>query len=265
VQRGEAAGAVERDQPARAPRRRSSSASARAPPRPRREAREHSLGDVARQQQARDRLAQARARHRGARVVRVRAAAWSESPTRPTRLFVVPPVEVAAARWPCVERPRPRVPVEARARRRSSACDGRREAALARECRRSLAGEQDVLALVEQRARDPDRIRERRQRDHAAVAQRRTVHQRGVELDLARAVGCRARARVEARIVLERRDRGDHGVERAPARAQHLGAGLRRGAAAREGALAVVAGAQLSRTAVDENAGHTRHGGTLIG
>ena len=174
------------------------------------------------------------------------------SPTRPTRLLVRPPVEVAAARWPsrssataptvpyllssgpapaAAAAPRGhRDPAQPIAPRATRSCSQRRAvekydgstiaSPAAREGLGAGADEQDVRRRsITARAARPDG--ERGQPGHGAGAEVAAVHDRGIELERVVVREHRAPAGVEQRRVLEHPDGGGDGVEARSAGREH--------------------------------------------
>ena len=112
------------------------------------------------------------------------------------------------------------------------------------------SGEQHVPAVLHHLARGGDRVLDAAHRGHPSGAQRRSVHDAGVELDLSVAVRRGAAAGVEGARILQRRDGRGHRVEARAAVLQDAVAGLqgtleRRALEPRRGA------PDLSRAAVD--------------
>jgi hypothetical protein len=143
----------------------------------------------------------------------------------------MPPVEVAAARWPQASRataPTVRDPARQRGQPLLLGALGGDEVLrrrlfqrqLAREAIGAVADQQYVLGAVHHRARQTDRMRRRLRGSHCASRARAPVHDRGVEFGDAVGIQHRAAAGVEQREVLEvAHCRLDH-VERTRARLQ---------------------------------------------
>ena len=133
----------------------------------------------------------------------------AESPRRPRRLPVTPPVDVAAARRPAVSRataPTVSPPGARRSRHRRRASSVMR--ASGAHVVRAPAAAVLLAAYYALLA-------------HRARLERIAGHDGRVHLDDPLDGQYGAEARVEQRIVLEHGDRGDHGVERVSARAEH--------------------------------------------
>ena len=155
-----------------------------------------------------------------------------ESPTRPRRWPIVPPVEVAAASRP--SRSRATAPTVPAAQPRSPEAStvalavgdqprriAELDAVVGRERARRRAHEQHVVAVAQHRAGGADRVAHALHAGHRADVAARALHHRRVELDPA-VLGQRgAAARVEDRVVLEHDDRGLDRVERAAAGREH--------------------------------------------
>src|SRR3989442_717419 len=112
------------------------------------------------------------------------------------------------------------------------------------------SGEQHVPAVLHHLARGGDRVLDAAHCGHPSGAQRRAVHDAGVELDLSVGVRCGAAAGVENARILQRCDRRGHRVEARASVLQDAVAGLqgtleRRALEPRRGA------PDLSRAAVD--------------
>ena len=86
---------------------------------------------------------------------------------------------------------------------------------LAGEARRALAGEKDMRQALHHRAGDGDRMEEALEGADRAGAQRRPVHDRGVELDLADEIGpAAAPHRADRLVALDEADAGFDRLER---------------------------------------------------
>ena len=104
-------------------------------------------------------------------------------------------------------RPSRRLPLRPGSRRRHRLARRGLEAAGDREPRRAVARVQHVLPVLEHRARDGDRVSERRQGADPAGAQRGALHEGCVEGDEPLLVEARPRTGVEERVVLEEKER----------------------------------------------------------
>src|SRR5262249_55290652 len=126
----------------------------------------------------------------------------AESPTRPGSLPDVPPVDVAAAMVPArSSATAPTVPPAGAAgspqpgRRRGGAAEG------TRAVQGTGAGVEGVAPIVENAARERDRVAAARDGGHRARPERIALHDGGVRLHGARRGEHGAPARVEARMV----------------------------------------------------------------
>ena len=170
-----------------------------------------------------------------------------ESPTRPQRLPVRPPVEVAAARCPLrSSATAPTVPWRACGRSRAAPLSRQRryccqrssvwkysgshllQALFPREGVGAVARQHHVRGLLHHGAREAHRIPRARDAGDRAGAARAAVHDRGVELVAALGAEHRALAGIEQRIVLEHTHRGFHRIEAGPAGLEHARAGGQR-------------------------------------
>ena len=190
---------------------------------------------MARERELDDPLAVARAGHRGERVVGVGAAAddggvphaAGELQLHPARRRRGCEVSTRVARHGA-DRPRVRaggaaprrIPARALPRRHEERVVVRGDPDLAGERGGARAGEEHVVRSLHDRARERDRVPHVLHDRHRAAAERRAVHDRGVELHVSGGGERRAGAGVERRVVLEHPHCGLDRFERAAAGAK---------------------------------------------